>query len=541
MRKISLLLAVLLILGCVIGCRTNVSAQENDSTPQKQVEVLQEENAALQQKVTDQQKEIATLKKQATELQRENAALKQQLEDLQQPAKKTSSVKKDVPADTDTFDVSETEIHGGTNQADAMQLPMNTKVYGTLHDAQNMYLSFHTGPSEKSTYRITVIHKTLLEGNAKIAFYVLDEYGTELGSQKAYDDGIASTLDLDELKPDTDYYIRLIVEDSGISITKPRSDTVHFALTIRDTLAQAEGVDTTNSLLNAIVPQEDIEDLVVGTNQDDAALIPFDKTVSGELKDAIGGWYAFATADGEESSYLISALDKSTDNSVKIGFYVFDEYGAQIAYDKAFSDGITKTITLDDLHPNTVYYIRLIVEDGGISITKPKSDTVDYDLTVRRQDNTTEANTATVEEAEEAVFETPFELSSTQVRFVANQAVFIDEDEAKEALAPVAEIILAHPEHPILLAGTTATYGSQEDCINLSDRRAAAVKDLLVNHFGVSEAQLITVGLGYENDPFVRGRDVDSNGNFVESEGAKNRRVVVLDAESETAQQILGN
>ena len=52
---------------------------------------------------------------------------------------------------------------------------------------------------------------------------------------------------------------------------------------------------------------------------------------------------------------------------------------------------------------------------------------------------------------------------------------------------------------------------------------------------------MITVGLGYEADPFVRGRDVDSNGNFVETEGAKNRRVVVLDAESDIARQILGN
>ena len=44
---------------------------------------------------------------------------------------------------------------------------------------------------------------------------------------------------------------------------------------------------------------------------------------------------------------------------------------------------------------------------------------------------------------EEAVFETPFELNETQVRFVANKAVFIDEAAAKAVLVPVAEIILA--------------------------------------------------------------------------------------------------
>ena len=82
---------------------------------------------------------------------------------------------------------------------------------------------------------------------------------------------------------------------------------------------------------------------------------------------------------------------------------------------------------------------------------------------------------------------------------------------------------------------------TQESCENLADRRAAAVRDLLVSEFGVPEAQLVTAGLGYEKDPFVRGRDVDANGNFVETEGAKNRRVVVLDAESGTARRILGN
>lgn len=192
--------------------------------------------------------------------------------------------------------------------------------------------------------------------------------------------------------------------------------------------------------------------------------------------------------------------------------------------------------TLDDLLSNTVYNIRLIAQNKGNGSSR--SETVGYALTVRCQSNTAEANTATVEEA---VFETPFELSSTQVRFVADEAVFIDENEAKEALAPVAEIILAHPDHPILLAGTTAQWGSQESCVALSNRRAGAVKNLLVNHFGVPESQLITIGLGYADDPFVRGRDVDSNGDFVESEGAKNRRVVVLDAESDIARQILGN
>lgn len=73
------------------------------------------------------------------------------------------------------------------------------------------------------------------------------------------------------------------------------------------------------------------------------------------------------------------------------------------------------------------------------------------------------------------------------------------------------EVILAHPNHPILLAGTTATNGIQEECVDLSNRRAAAVEDLLVSAFGVPESQLQSVGLGYEADPFDRGKDRNAN------------------------------
>lgn len=149
-----------------------------------------------------------------------------------------------------------------------------------------------------------------------------------------------------------------------------------------------------------------------------------------------------------------------------------------------------------------------------------------------------ESGSLTVEE-EPLVFETPFEFNSTQVMFVANEAAFLDEEAAKAALQPVAEVILAHPDHPILLAGTTATEGDQAGCVELSNLRAAAVKDLLVSAFGVPEDQLQSVGLGYEADPFVRGQDRDANGNFIESEAAKNRRVVVMDANDPIAQELL--
>ena len=75
--------------------------------------------------------------------------------------------------------------------------------------------------------------------------------------------------------------------------------------------------------------------------------------------------------------------------------------------------------------------------------------------------------------------------------------------------------------------------------MDLSIRRANAVKDLLTGTYGVPESQLQIVGLGYELDPFERGADRDANGNFVESEGKKNRRVVILDIDDPIAQELL--
>ena len=79
----------------------------------------------------------------------------------------------------------------------------------------------------------------------------------------------------------------------------------------------------------------------------------------------------------------------------------------------------------------------------------------------------------------------------------------------------------------------------EASCVKLSNRRAEAVKDLLTEAFDVPASQLLTIGLGYEADPFVRGQDRDANGKFVESEGAKNRRVIVMDAEDPIAREIL--
>ena len=178
------------------------------------------------------------------------------------------------------------------------------------------------------------------------------------------------------------------------------------------------------------------------------------------------------------------------------------------------------------MEPNTTYYIRLNPYNNN------KGTISDYTLVVKSPE-------VKVEEEKPLVFEVPFEINETQVQFVINEATFIDEAKAKEVLKPVAESILKYPEHSVLIAGTTATDGTQKSCVDLANRRAEAVKKLLIDTYDVPESQLVTVGLGYELDPFERGKDIDANGKFVESEAKKNRRVVILDIDDPVAQELL--
>ena len=266
---------------------------------------------------------------------------------------------------------------------------------------------------------------------------------------------------------------------------------------------------------------------------DDAALIPLGSKISSTVKDGINFWFAFRTTADESASYKLTAVHETQTSDNSVTFSLYDGYGNEIRSFQAGSDGAASTLEISGLEPDTPYYIAAFCFNH-------RADTLDYTLTVKASE-AADAPAAAVEPAgPELVFETPFELNSTQVMFKINQAVFLSEADAKAALEPVANVILAHPDRPILLAGTTATDGTQASCVDLSNRRAAAVKELLVSAFGVPEEQLLTVGLGYEDDPFVRGRDRDTNGNFVETEGAKNRRVVVLDAEDPIARAILG-
>lgn len=125
----------------------------------------------------------------------------------------------------------------------------------------------------------------------------------------------------------------------------------------------------------------------------------------------------------------------------------------------------------------------------------------------------------------------------TQIAFVKNKAVFLNEEEAVSVLKQLATKLKANPNQRKLICGTTATWGSQKSCEKLSLERANTVKRTLVK-LGVNENQIVTIGLGFANDPWHYD-DIDTNGHMIESQAIKNRRIVIIDRNSSMAKKLL--
>lgn len=128
---------------------------------------------------------------------------------------------------------------------------------------------------------------------------------------------------------------------------------------------------------------------------------------------------------------------------------------------------------------------------------------------------------------------------TSPLRFVGDEAIYLDEAAAQETLAPVAEALRANPEQQVLIVGTTASLPGQEAaCQALSQARAETVQATLIE-LGVSPAQLTTLGLGFDRDPWHID-DLGPDGRQVEANAQLNRKVVLLDAAGQEARGLMG-
>ncbi len=412
------------------------------------------------------------------------------------------------------------EIVPGTSKTNAYLLPLNTKVFGTVKNDQFAWFSFTTGNQSRDTYKVTFVNENTDSEN--IQGVLMDEYGEQIcgpyGGLQAQNDGTPATISTDELEPNTTYYIKLN-SNGGYDCD--------YSLIIKNISDTSTAYKTIGNVSDAIrTTAQDGDTVTGGSNVNEAVEIPLEASVHGIAEGDVISWFSFTTGEQTKATYNITFVNDSP-KSDYVQVSLIDEYGEQICGPygglQAQNDGTPATISTDELEPNTTYYLKLSSGNGYDS---------NYSLAIKSPDAESQQS--------DLIFETPFEINDTQIQFVAESDKLIDEAQAKKVLKPVAEAILNHPDASVLLAGTTATDGKQADRVKLSDRRAEAVKKILVNTFHVPETQLQTIGLGFEADPFERGQDRDASGKFVESEGRKNRRVVVMDAKDPIAQQILG-
>lgn len=132
-----------------------------------------------------------------------------------------------------------------------------------------------------------------------------------------------------------------------------------------------------------------------------------------------------------------------------------------------------------------------------------------------------------------ANFEKPQFLSEEQVQFIGDSDQYLNENEAVAVITPIADYMKANPDFTMLLIGTTAGDSNSDYCLDLSERRANTVKNTLVS-LDVSTDHVLTVGLGSADPWHIY------NAGYEGALAAQNRKVVLLDATTELAKEILG-
>ena len=415
-----------------------------------------------------------------------------------------------LPADT-------VALQGGPAQVEAMTFPLGKKVQMEVNGSRRWF-AFTTGSG--TDYEVW-----LAPGGQyyrTIGFAIYNRLGELVWESGTNDDGSITVRQV-QLSAQTPYFVS-VAQDPG------HKGTVTFRMSpLSETGSASSGISSEGQAGSAAQSQSTgILDLEGGSAQGGAVAFQLEQMVRAKINGS-RKWFAFTTGSATDYEILLAPAGQYYRT---IDFSLYNEMGDQV-WESGTNDDGSVTVRQVQLSPQTTYYgaIEQLAGNKGSLIFRVSSHITQPDTAAEIQRET--------ETVEELVFDEPFSLDETQIMFVSNKAIFVDEEAAKAALAPVAEVILAHPDHPILLAGTTATDGEQESCVRLSSQRAEAVKNLLVSAYDVPADQLLTVGLGYAADPFPRGQDRDSKGNFVESEAVKNRRVVVLDANDPTAQAIL--
>lgn len=139
-----------------------------------------------------------------------------------------------------------------------------------------------------------------------------------------------------------------------------------------------------------------------------------------------------------------------------------------------------------------------------------------------------------IEEEASSVFEEPVMLGESQVEFIGDEANYLHPEDAVETIRPIAEYLVEHESVNLLLIGSTAGDVTNESMLRLSQDRADTVRRTLVE-LGVAVERITTVGMGSDDPWHISGAGYDG------PVASSNRKVVLIDASSEQAVEIMNN
>jgi len=107
-------------------------------------------------------------------------------------------------------------------------------------------------------------------------------------------------------------------------------------------------------------------------------------------------------------------------------------------------------------------------------------------------------------------------ISLENIQFKADSSILQESEKVK--IQKIAQILSQYPDNDLLVTGHTARVGTEESCQILSEQRASAVADFLVNIGTRSKKHVFTQGFGSK---------VPVASNITERGKAKNRRVEI--------------
>ncbi|MCI9618120.1 MAG: OmpA family protein [Eubacterium sp.] len=125
------------------------------------------------------------------------------------------------------------------------------------------------------------------------------------------------------------------------------------------------------------------------------------------------------------------------------------------------------------------------------------------------------------------------------IKFKEESAEFKDRKKAENTLSTCVKLLKQSNYKKFYIIGSTASDGDNQGCANLSEERAQAVKDVLVE-LGVPNYNLKIYGIGredYSGEYKWRVNDLDKNGKLIPKAAESNRKVLIVKANSKAGKE----